>query len=145
MCTTDNENVGLSPMLLATARCSQGSHPSLLPSMATLRTPSRRRAYHHADRPWIGGPTASTVFLKTTQTVSTLQCVTNCWNIHPEFPRDGHRNIYPTSISRRPRRHGFYRVESIKEAQKVECPLIHCPLFLACPLIPCSMKTENQV
>ena len=55
MCTTDNENVGLSPMLLATARCSQGSHPSLLPSMATLRTPSRRRAYHHADRPWIGG------------------------------------------------------------------------------------------
>ena len=23
--------------------------------MATLRTPSRRRAYHHADRPWIGG------------------------------------------------------------------------------------------
>ena len=40
---------------VATAQCSQGSHPSLLPSMATLRTPSRRRAYHHADRPWIGG------------------------------------------------------------------------------------------
>ena len=65
-------------------------------------------------------------FSKTTQTESTPQCVTTCWNIHPEFRRDGHRNIYPTSISRRWRRHSFYRVESIKEAQKVECPLIPC-------------------
>ena len=65
-------------------------------------------------------------FSNTTQAVSTLQRVTTRWNIHPAFRRDGHRNIYPTSISRRRRRHGFYRVESIKEAQKVECPLIPC-------------------
>ena len=31
-------------------------------------------------------------------------------------------SAYPMSISRRRRRHGFCRVESIKEARKVECP-----------------------
>ena len=38
-------------------------------------------------------------FSNTTHRTSTLQYVTTRWNIHPEFRRDGHRNIYPTSIS----------------------------------------------
>ena len=46
-------------------------------------------------------------FSNTTHRTSTLQYVTNRWNICPEFRRDSPRNIYATSISRRRRRHGF--------------------------------------